>query len=236
MAPESHHIEYFPRLKRLVESTYKNNGNLRVVLMGHGLGGVMANHFLERQSPEWKLKYVHVIFPVAVPWAGYVKALYDYETGGFFKTDSLEKKIKYREIYRTWETAELLLPHGQAWNKTGLFLKDYDISPIDNTFWLHFKKSVHIIDPGVQIMSLVSTGVPTIESLELHDEKFPSVKHTLKYGDGDGIVNSFSLKYAPYYIGFNIIDYTTHGHNHQQVLSSELMIGIMKHINGLKAW
>ena len=199
--------------------------------MGHGLGGLMINRFLESISPEWKRKYVHVFVPVAVPWAGSVMALYDYETGGFLKTDSYAKKIQYWEIYRSWETAELLLPHGQAWNNTVPFYKNYDI----NSYWLHFKKNVQPRHPGVNIIALLSTGVPTINSFDLHDESFPSSKHTFGYGDGDGRVNSCSLHYNHHLksnTGFSYLSFECFKINHQEVLSSKCMRHVMRHING----
>ena len=237
MEPKSHHIEYFPRLKSLVEGTYENNGNRRVVLVGHGLGGLMVNHFLESMSPEWKRKYVQVFVPVSVPWVGSVKALYDYETGGFFKTDSLAKKILYREIYSTWETAKLLLPQVKTWNDTRPFLNYDDIC--DDTSVFSFKKIVQPRHPGVNILSLVSSGKPTIESFDLHDEWYTSVKHTFKYGKGDGSVNQCSLNEKLHLYrrtGFTANSFEYDGCDHHEVLSSVSMIHIMKRINGLLTW
>ena len=200
--------------------------------MGHGLGGLMANHFLESMTDAWKLKYVHVFVPVAVPWAGYVKALSDYETGGFFKTP-LRAKL-YRGIYQTWETAKLLLPLGQAWEWTRFF-NDSTFSLTDG-YWLRegFKKMVQPRHPGVNIISLCSTDVPTINSIKLH--KYTYSKHTFGYGDGDGTVNKCSLFYNhhlnPGLTGFTHNIYHGYKYNHQEVLSSVSMISIMKHING----
>ena len=233
MAPESHHKVYFPRLKRLVEDTYKNNGNRRVVLMGHGMGGLMINTFLVNMTDHWKFQYVHVFVPVAVPWAGSVKALYDYKTGGFFKTPFKTAKYLYYDIYRTWETAKLLLPRGLAWKRKGLigpFLNDDEI----NTYWLRFKKIVQPRHPGVDILSLLSTDVATIDYIDLHDNPFTSSKHYVRYGEGDGSVNKCSLydnHHFDHKKNFNHRRYLLKYGNHLQVLSSESMIDIMKNIN-----
>ena len=201
--------------------------------MGHGLGGLMINTFLETENPEWKRKYVHVFVPVAVPWAGYAKALYDYETGGFFNTPRLMRS--YRYVYRTWDTAKLLLPLGQAWEDTRFF-NDSRYALINDRFWLkdYFKKMVQPRHPGVNIISLYSTDVPTINSFELHGYLTYS-KHTFGYGDGDGTVNACSL-YHYHHLndrnGFTHNVYHGYKYNHQEVLSSLSMVNIMKHING----
>ena len=156
-----------------------------------------------------------------------IKALYDYETGGFFKTDNFTNKILNRYIYSTWGTAKLLLPQV----KTRPFLNYDEIC--DNTSVFSFKKIVQPRHPGVNIISLVSSGKPTIESFDLHDSWYTSDKHTFKYGKGDGSVNQCSLNEKLHLYLRTANSYECNGCDHHQVLSSTIMIHIMKRINGL---
>ena len=251
-APSSH-SKYFARLKLLVENTYWNNARRRVILVAHSLGGLMAHHFLLGMSPEWKRKYVHLFLPVAVPWAGSVNALNLYTTGAILDADA-RTRSHYRQTYRTWESAAVLLPNGRVWDKSGPFIRtdsfinSYGISTMREYFIKitnlpkyrhyarfneHYDQSKH---PGVNVTLLISYGLPTINFVSFHKAVFPSGTPKFGYGDGDESVNLRSLTAATQLYprdGFKYNEYRVKGETHKQVLSGSGMLGIMKRINAL---
>ena len=51
-------LEYFTKLKNLVEETYSANGNKKITLMSHSLGCPYTLVFLNKQTQDWKDKYI----------------------------------------------------------------------------------------------------------------------------------------------------------------------------------
>ena len=49
---------YFAKLKKLVEDTYSANGNKKITLMSHSLGCPYSLVFLNKQTKDWKDKYI----------------------------------------------------------------------------------------------------------------------------------------------------------------------------------
>lgn len=62
-------------MKQLVEESYEMCGQQRVTLLVHSMGGPMSLVFLQRQSKEWKDKYIAQIISLAGAWAGSAKAI-----------------------------------------------------------------------------------------------------------------------------------------------------------------
>jgi alpha-beta hydrolase superfamily lysophospholipase len=50
---------FLERTKRLVEDTYRDNGNRPVHLVGHSNGPLYAQYLLTHTSEAWKEKYIH---------------------------------------------------------------------------------------------------------------------------------------------------------------------------------
>jgi lecithin-cholesterol acyltransferase len=53
------------RTKRLIEDTYRDNGNRPVHLVGHSNGPLYAQYLLTHTSQAWKDKYIHGFTPIA---------------------------------------------------------------------------------------------------------------------------------------------------------------------------
>ncbi len=68
---------FLERTKRLIEDTYRDNGNRRVHLVGHSNGPLYAQYLLTRTSQAWKDKYIHGFTPIAgnLPGQGSIYAL-----------------------------------------------------------------------------------------------------------------------------------------------------------------
>jgi len=56
---------FLERTKRLVEDTYRDNGNRPVHLVGHSNGPLYAQYLLTHTSEAWKDKYIHGFTPIA---------------------------------------------------------------------------------------------------------------------------------------------------------------------------
>jgi lecithin-cholesterol acyltransferase len=56
---------FLERTKRLVEDTYRDNGDLPVHLVGHSNGPLYAQYLLTHTSDAWKAKYIHGFTPIA---------------------------------------------------------------------------------------------------------------------------------------------------------------------------
>ena len=49
---------YFAKLKNLIEETYSANGNKKISLISHSLGCPYTLVFLNKQTKDWKDKYI----------------------------------------------------------------------------------------------------------------------------------------------------------------------------------
>ncbi|VDN12932.1 unnamed protein product [Dibothriocephalus latus] len=67
--------DFGPQLKRLVEETYANGENTRVVIVAHSMGTLYALHFFKSQSDAWKKRYIKAFVATSGPLGGAVKAL-----------------------------------------------------------------------------------------------------------------------------------------------------------------
>jgi lysophospholipase-3 len=56
---------FLERTKKLIERTYRDNGNRPVHLTGHSNGPIYAEYLLTHTSAAWKHKYIHGFSPIA---------------------------------------------------------------------------------------------------------------------------------------------------------------------------
>jgi lysophospholipase-3 len=61
---------FLERTKRLIEDTYRDNGNRPVHLVGHSNGPLYAQYLLTHTSRAWKGKYIHGFTPIAGNFPG----------------------------------------------------------------------------------------------------------------------------------------------------------------------
>lgn len=62
--------DYMVRTKRLIEETYRDNGNRPVHLVGHSNGPLYAEYLLTHTPPAWKARYIHGFTPIAGNFPG----------------------------------------------------------------------------------------------------------------------------------------------------------------------
>lgn len=73
--------EYFVKLKALIEDTYEQNSQERIMMIAHSMGGPMSQYFLNLQTQEWKDKYIKCLVSLSGAWGGSVKAIKVYAIG-----------------------------------------------------------------------------------------------------------------------------------------------------------
>ena len=61
---------FLGRSKRLIEATYRQNGNRPVHLVGHSNGPIYAQYLLTHTTAAWKAKYIHGFTPLAGNFPG----------------------------------------------------------------------------------------------------------------------------------------------------------------------
>jgi len=76
-------IVYFTKLKTIIEQTYNNQNQQRVVLISHSMGGPVIHQFLASSvvTPEWKAMYIARFIAIASPFSGAPEGLREYITG-----------------------------------------------------------------------------------------------------------------------------------------------------------
>ena len=67
--------DYLNDLQNLIVSSYEENGQQPVVLLGHSMGNMYIHYLLTHQSREWKDKYIKSHISLAGPWGGAVKSI-----------------------------------------------------------------------------------------------------------------------------------------------------------------
>ena len=200
---------YFDQLKYMIEETYENQGQERVVLLSHSFGGNQAWFFLHQQTPEWKQKYIHKFIPVSAPFGGTVEVLSVYLTGlvtpGFISYSSGEVILNTMPSLASLLPNKLAFPVNQALVKqeSQNFTVDNLIPLFDELPLLPDVKHLfndtkdllgNLEHPGVDITCVFSSGHRTKEAAFYDSEEDFPENPRWSYGDGDGTVNLNSLE------------------------------------------
>uniref|UniRef100_A0A5K3EWW6 Group XV phospholipase A2 n=1 Tax=Mesocestoides corti TaxID=53468 RepID=A0A5K3EWW6_MESCO len=106
--------DFNPKMKLLVEETFRNGGNQRVVLLAHSLGTLYALNFLNNQTTSWKQRYIKALVAASGPLGGSVKALKIQASGDNFGI-YFGNPLWYREVQRSMPSLAFLLPDPRIW-------------------------------------------------------------------------------------------------------------------------
>ena len=112
--------EWMVAMKKLVKETYAANGNRRVTIIGHSLGGLYSLYFLNHQSQRWKDKYISYYIPMGTPFGGVymvllAKAMHDL-LDHYVPREINWFKLFYENI-NTMSAVPTLLPNQRGWPK-----------------------------------------------------------------------------------------------------------------------
>ena len=109
-------IEYFEKLKELIERTYTKNKNKRVLLVSQSMGCTYTLIFLRNQTQAWIEKYLASWMTISGPWGGAVKSLRAYISGDPFGVPPLlDSPILMRPAQRTYSSLAFISPRKEFW-------------------------------------------------------------------------------------------------------------------------
>ena len=200
--------QFFDQLKYLIEETYENQRQERVVLISHSFGGIQAWFFLHQQTPEWKQKYIHKFIPVSAPFGGTVEALSAYLTGlvtpGVLLSPSKKGFLETLPSIGSLLPNKLAFPVNQVLVQQGSdaftvddFIPLFNQLPFSDVKYL-FEDTKDLLGnlehPGVDITCVFSSGHRTKEAAFYDSEEDFPFNPRWSYGDGDGTVNLNSLE------------------------------------------
>ena len=238
------------RMTSLVEDTYNINNRTPVTLLSHSMGCLYTLYFLNRKDSHWKDRYIKYWIPTAGPFAGAVLAMKSILRGDDRGIPFVSSRDA-RESQRSWESTMFLVPTHQVWGTTAIvqtptknysalqyktLFKDANITYGYERYQLVRNLTASLIHPLVDTIHLYGTGIPTAESIVNFDGgKFERKETTIINGDGDGTVNTRSMKsilrrWKQREFHHLFLEIQFPGHGHVEILKSKEYIERVIHI------
>jgi len=209
---------FYAKVKGLVEATYSNNGDKRVHIISHSLGGPTMLVFLNLQTTEWRSKYIQSFIPIAPPFQGASAQVVASISGSNFGIPLVPSDYLYPVQSSApsgvflWPTAaafgdDVPLVFSPSKNYTARDLVGMNAA-LNNTKAVAAYNNLrnHSLDlaevghPGVTTHVIYSHGVKTPEKFHFDKELDETFDHSpptqTDMGDGDGTVNLQSVLWA----------------------------------------
>lgn len=197
--------QYIQDLKHLIETTAQASKQ-RVNLVSHSMGCLQTLYLLQHQTQAWKDKFIEKWIPLAGPFGGAVKELRLHASGD---NEGLPvNSLSIREEQRSYETNFWLGPVPSWFGNRVLVstpTRNYTAMDLDAFFddisfpaGKKLRKRIEnltsqALAPGVDVVCMYSTGVPTPEQFKYDNNGFDK-QPAVVVGDGDGTVNALSLQ------------------------------------------
>lgn len=210
--------EFYMNLTKLVEATYYENGEERVILIAHSMGNPVLLYWLNNYvNLSWKDKFVRSFVSLAGVWGGAVKPVRLMASG-----DNLDiivvQPLTARPYQRSASSTAWLMPSDRFWKSDEVLVSTPDRNYTVTDYEQFFKDLDHIDGyemrqntkdlivelnpPDVEIHTLYGVGLKTPASFNWDKQKnFPDTHPSVEYGDGDGTVNLRSLHGFKRWIG-----------------------------------
>ena len=212
---------YFNQLQKLIESTYKAQGNCPIVLLAHSMGAIVSHFFLTQVVDQsWKDKYLNQYITLGGVWAGCSRSLRALVSGDTDEIFKMSLNIAVRPIERSFPSDYWLLPlpTNTAWNKSVTVVttptKSYtawDLSslihdlkyPNGQSMYQGVMKVVNrnVPPPNVTTHCIYGVDLETEETYRYSSLSFPNGKPDISSGLGDGTVNLQSLQLCNEWVG-----------------------------------
>lgn len=129
--------QWFDKLFCLVQLAYETNNDTRVTFVAHSMGGRMLLQFLQRQSTEWKDKYVDKIITLSVPWGGAVQSLQAISIGYDFGSKVVQN-LAMKEVQETCPSVVWIEPSEYFWKPDEVLArtskKNYTVSNLNEFY------------------------------------------------------------------------------------------------------
>ncbi|KAH9528645.1 hypothetical protein DERF_002567 [Dermatophagoides farinae] len=201
--------DYLKSVKKLIEQTYRMNGERRVAIICHSMGCLVMLKFLNDQQQKWKDHYVQSFITLGGPWGGSVKSIKAFISGDNFGV-IVAPSLTIRDDERTFPSLAYLLPNDNVFDTDRVLVetkqRKYSIKNYQQLFhdidynvgynmWLDVRNITYdLTAPGVEVYCIHGIGHDTINKLIYDKNQFPDQQpDRIEYGDGDGTVNEESL-------------------------------------------
>ena len=244
---------YYSDLKDLIETMYTENGNTKVTIVVHSMGGPVSLYFftsISEITQEWKDKYIHSYIPLSGAWAGGNELVYSEINGRDLLEDVefISTNLLTKPIIRSFPSTAWLLPPASVWN-TEVIVKtptrsytanDYEALFEDMGFpegYTMYQNLQHINSgwpaPNVPTHCFYGVGQQT-EVQFIYDDGFPDEEPVeIIYGDGDGGVNIESSQVCHRWANSEYpFEYTEFSVNHRDILKDEAVLSVIGIIVG----
>lgn len=113
--------DFYVNLDKIIISSYKNNGNLPVILVCHSMGCLMLYMHLDKKPQDWKDKYIKSLITLGAPWGGSVKSVKEIVSGDNLGVSFMDS-TSVRTISRTFPSVPFLFPKPGFWREDEPFL------------------------------------------------------------------------------------------------------------------
>ena len=113
--------DFYVNLDKIILSSYRNNGNLPVILVCHSMGCLMIYMHLDKKSQDWKDKYIKNLITLGSPWMGSVKSVKEIVSGDNLGVSFMDQ-TSVRDISRTFPSVPFLFPKPGAWREDEPFM------------------------------------------------------------------------------------------------------------------
>lgn len=209
--------EFHEDFRRLVEETSRQNSYRQVILVGHSLGGSYALSFLIRQSQEWKDKYVKSVITLGTPYSGSSRAINALMSGTIVENVvpfEMTRTKHFLDNIKTFSVIPYLLPSPVAYDDTKPLIKfskssngekniittaNYEMlfnmtnNGVGYEIFEDMKKERNeLIHPGVNVVCIHGSGVPSAESFVFSGSDMSNVP-VVNHVSGDGVNTERSL-------------------------------------------
>lgn len=204
--PSEVYSDYFARVKDLVEHASEKNQNKPVILVGHSFGGMVAVEFVNWTPLSWRKKFIkHLVLIAPAPPGGFMEVVTNLASGPTVLVVPTVSRLGLRPMWRTFASSFSSLPSPMAFGHRPLVItkhRNYSASNYkDFLATLGFStedvKRVPPMNlrgdaPMVPTTYLTGVGVQTPEQAVYQEGNF-DVPPGNVYGDGDGVINLFSI-------------------------------------------
>ncbi len=205
----------------MIEDMYKTNGNTKVTLVVHSMGGLVSLHFLtgfNGINQAWKDKYIHAYVTLSAAWSGGAATVQSVVSGYHGIPDLLLFAYNLISgfivpIGRTFESIPWLFPKASVFGNDVLIStpsKQYTANDYEQLFRDINAPTVYRAFQGVQGMlpnypapnvptyCFYGVGLPTPEkftySKDLTPKNVIGLRPVVTNSDGDGSVNTISSR------------------------------------------
>jgi len=178
--------------KKLIQETYRENGNTPVHLVAHSNGPLYAQYLLTHTSKAWKQKYIHGFTPIAGNWGGVGWVYSILFTGNnmsdFTRPSNPENARSSAEMWLSHPSTYITLASPSVIGDREVVIKDLstdtEYTPRDAlkllgdagrpqsreiaAYYLGFVKSVQPVTfPNVDVYAEYGSGLPNVVGMKL---------------------------------------------------------------------